>query len=90
MSLEFTPAALADIKDIIKFEPKSIRKRLLQIFEELELQPRIGKGKPKQLTGNLKGFWSRRLSDKHRVIYSINDDKVIVTVIRARGHYYDK
>jgi Uncharacterized protein conserved in bacteria len=42
------------------------------------------------LTGDLSGFWSRRITLKDRVIYKIEEDIVIVSVVSAKGHYEDK
>lgn len=52
-----------------------------------------GKGKayaltqPEQLKHNLAGFWSRRISQEHRLVYAVDEKTVIVTVISAKGHY---
>jgi toxin YoeB len=39
------------------------------------------------LKGNLSGYWSRRISREHRLVYSIEDKIITVTVISAKGHY---
>ena len=44
-------------------------------------------GKP--LTGELKGFYSVRLSYKDRIVYAILDDELVVVLLRARTHYGD-
>ncbi len=63
--------------------------RALQI--ELELHPRVGTGKPERLRHMLGGeFWSRRIDEKHRLVYEIRDDRLIVIAISAAGHYQDK
>ena len=43
----------------------------------------------KALTGELRGYYSHRLSYKDRIIYSINNDELIVLGIRAKTHYSD-
>ncbi|WP_332911241.1 type II toxin-antitoxin system YoeB family toxin [Algoriphagus boritolerans] len=39
------------------------------------------------MKNNLSGFWSRRINQEHRLVYSIDGDKVIVTVVSAFSHY---
>ena len=60
-----------------------------EIYNEIAL---LGEDESKleRLTGNLAGKWSRRITRKHRLIYEIIDDRVVVIVITAYGHYDDK
>ena len=41
----------------------------------------------KALVGELKGYYSVRLSYKDRIVYSIHDDELVVLVVRAKTHY---
>ena len=50
--------------------------------------PVEGTGKPEILKGNYKGLWSRRLSDKDRLIYRFDDE--IIYVFAIGGHYDDR
>ena len=43
-------------------------------------------GKPEPLRGDLQGFWSRRIDEKNRLVYSITADDTIC-IIGCRGHY---
>jgi len=62
-----------------------------KLLIELKDHPRIGTGKPELMKhGKLKGLWSRRITDKHRLVYAIKDSEVTVLVLSARGHYDDK
>ncbi len=65
-------------------------KKIKKLLEELRKHPKTGTGKPERLKGNRSGQWSRRISKKHRLIYTINDDIIEVYVISAYGHYDDK
>lgn len=47
-----------------------------------------GIGKPEALTGNLAGFWSRRINDKDRLIYKIDQNNIYV--LACRYHYGDR
>ena len=62
-------------------------RKIGNLLEELEEHPREGTGKPEMLKGNLSGFWSRRINHEHRLVYSIEDNIVTVTVVSAKGHY---
>ena len=84
-----SPRALADAAVLRKSEPPAYRK-LLKLIEELEVHPRTGTGHPEPLKGQPEGRWSRRLTKKHRLVYRICDEEVLVEVLMACGHYDDK
>lgn len=77
-------------KDILRHQ-KSGNKKLLekldQLLDELEEHPETGTGKPERLKGNLSGMWFRRINHEHRLIYLIEGDRVVVSVLTAYGHY---
>ncbi|MDR3250142.1 MAG: Txe/YoeB family addiction module toxin [Tannerella sp.] len=87
--IEFSDDALEDIVKLKKSE-KGAYEKLRKLLEELAFHPRSGTGKPKILEGDLKGCWSRRITSKHRLIYTVNDAIVTVLVASAYGHYGDK
>ena len=63
--------------------------KLEKLLQELMEHPRTGTGHPEQLKGR-PNQWSRHITKKHRIVYEIIDDKVIVLVLTAYGHYNDK
>ena len=65
-------------------------KKLIKLLKELEKHPTTGTGHPEQLRGDRSGQWSRHITDKHRLIYLIDNDTITVLVISAFGHYDDK
>lgn len=65
-------------------------KKINSILLELSINPYEGIGKPEELKYDLKGFWSRRINQKDRMIYYVSEQTVIVEVISAMGHYDDK
>ncbi len=87
--VDFSPESIKDLEKLRKSEPSSFKK-LNFLIEELKVHPKTGTGKPKPLSGNRSGEWSRRITDKHRLIYKIEEDTVIVLVLSAWGHYDDK
>ena len=65
---------------------KRLHKNLCAMLKEmLRSDPTTGLGKPEALRHNLSGFWSRRLSQKDRLIYKFDDDTIYVFAIG--GHY---
>lgn len=87
--VKFTDNALSGVKKLMKSEPAAYNK-LLQLSQELEEHPTTGTGKPEVLKGDQKGRWSRRITDKHRLVYEINGKEIVVLVISVYGHYDDK
>lgn len=72
-------------KDIRKLTPK-LKSKLMDILRErIAIDPRSGKA----LVGDLKGCYSVRLSYQDRIVYSIEGDRLIVHVLRAKTHYGD-
>ncbi|MDR3129681.1 MAG: type II toxin-antitoxin system YoeB family toxin [Tannerellaceae bacterium] len=53
-------------------------------------QEQVRYGKPEVLAGNRKGQWSRRINQRHRLVYKIEEGIVTVEVVSAFGHYGDK
>ena len=82
--LDYTDKAKEDMQRLKREEPKAFLK-LGKLLEEL-----MGTGKPEQLKGDRAGQWSRRITKKHRLIYTINDTEVLVLVLSSYGHYDDK
>ena len=64
-----------------------IMKRITQLLKDIELHPFTGLGKPEPLKGNLQGKWSRRITDEHRMVYSISNERIYVYVFSLKGHY---
>jgi len=69
---------------------KAVIKRIERIFEELAEHPQTGIGKPERLKHQLSGLWSRKLDEKNRIVYDIQESKVSVLIVSVRGHYKDK
>lgn len=65
-------------------------RKIQAIFSELKDHPYSGTGKPEALRHNLKGFWSRRINHKDRIVYQVFENVVTVDVVSAMGHYGDK
>lgn len=81
--------AQEDLKALLKSEPNSYKKAIA-LIKELQEHPREGRGKPTLKKYDLAGCYARKISDKHRLVYSIEEDIITVHVLSARGHYDDK
>lgn len=87
--LIFSPNALEDIS-FLKKTDKSAYKKLDKLLIELREHPKTGTGKPQLKKHDLSGLYSRRITQKHRLVYHIMEEKVTVIVLSAQGHYGDK
>lgn len=84
-----TRRAAVDLAKLKQSEPAAYKKAV-SLIRELEGDPRAGTGHPKPLGGDRQGQWSRHISHKHRLVYEICEETVIVLVLTAYGHYDDK
>lgn len=64
---------------------RTILKRINRMIEEAARDPATGIGKPERLSHNLSGYWSRRITDEHRLVYQLRDEELII--VQARYHY---
>ena len=85
----FSQKAQDDLRALKKSEPQAYKKARL-LIEELAEHPKTGRGKPQLKKYDLDGLYARKITDKHRLVYSINDEIITVNVVSARGHYNDK
>ena len=77
-----------EIYEALRTQDKQLHKKLCAILREmLRGDPAIGIGKPEPLRHNLSGFWSRRISQRDRVIYRFDDNTIYIFAIG--GHYDD-
>ncbi|MFO7669819.1 MAG: Txe/YoeB family addiction module toxin [Bacteroidales bacterium] len=88
--IEVSSNARKELQLHYKSGNKSDIRRIEQIFLELSDTPYEGTGNPEPLKYRLSGYWSRRINKKDRIIYKVYEDKVLVMVVSAIGHYGDK
>jgi toxin YoeB len=82
--LAWTLAARVDYTWWQSQDRKTLR-RINALITDCLHQPFEGIGKPEPLRENLAGFWSRRIDDTHRLVYTVDDGALIV--IACRYHY---
>lgn len=71
-----------------QIQDKKVLKRINLLVKDIERNGNDGIGKPEALKGNLSGLWSRRIDDKHRLVYRIVLNNI--EIIQCKGHYDDK
>jgi toxin YoeB len=64
---------------------KATLRKLNALIKECMRTPFEGTGKPEALKENLQGFWSRRISLEHRLVYKMEDNAI--HIIQCRYHY---
>ncbi len=64
---------------------KKILKRINTLIKDIQRHPFEGIGKPEPLKHELSGRWSRRIDDKHRLVYRVEGD--IIYIQQCRSHY---
>ena len=73
----FIDEALTELNDYKFSQPKLVFK-VFELLLDIEKTPYTGLGKPEPLKGNLQGYWSRRISDEHRLVYKVSEIEIIV------------
>ena len=68
-------------------EDKKTLKKINTLLKDIDRNGNEGSGKPEPLIGNLSGFWSRRINEKDRLIYKI--DEYNIYILSCRYHYND-
>ena len=69
-------------------EDRKTAKKIASLLADIERNGNAGLGKPESLKGNLSGYWSRRISEKDRLIYRF--DETTIYIAACKGHYGDK
>ena len=89
-TLRFSKSALEDIESHKKSGDKGAVKKLEKLLNELKDHPTTGSGQPEQLKHNLAGLYSRRINKKHRVVYAVHEEQMVVDILSAWAHYREK
>ena len=84
--IAFTAKAWSDFIEWSKTDRK-IFEKISKLIEETARAPFEGTGKPEPLRHKLQGYWSRRISEQHRLIYAVNEIEFLI--ISCRYYYKD-
>ena len=90
MEIAYKPRAEEDILFFKKSGGVAIQRKITKLLHEMEVHPETGTGKPEKLKENLSNYWSRRINLKHRIVYTINYEELLVEIYSLRDHYDDK
>lgn len=66
-------------------DSRKVLTRINRLIDEAQRASAVGAGKPERLKGDLSGYWSRRIDQEHRLVYTLEGDQLII--IQARHHY---
>ena len=66
-------------------QDRKMVERINKLIKEVQRDPFAGVGKPEPLKHALSGFWSRRLTDEHRLVYRVTEDAL--EIAQLRFHY---
>lgn len=64
---------------------KKTLKRIHRLIKDIQRHPFEGLGKPEPLKYVFAGYWSRRITDEHRMVYKVEDDAILLSQLRY--HY---
>jgi toxin YoeB len=84
MKLIFVDESWEDYQYWLKTD-KKILSRINDLIKDISRTPYTGIGKPEPLKYKYKGFWSRRITDEHRLIYQVKGDELLI--VKCRFHY---
>lgn len=89
MNIEFTKYAWEDFCYWTETDME-IALKIKELIKAIQQNPFNGIGKPEPLKHGLKGYWSRRITAEHRIIYKVSGKKGVdqkCSVIQCRFHY---
>jgi toxin YoeB len=85
-NITFAPEAFEQFNDWAA-EDKKIHRKIVTLINDILRQPFTGLGKPEPLKYELSGYWSRRITDEHRLVYEVTETEIII--LSCRFHYDD-
>jgi len=84
LKIIFAEAAWNDYLYWQKTDKKTVQ-RINELIQVASRTPAAGIGKPEPVRHALQGYWSRRITDEHRLVYRIQDDAILIA--QCRYHY---
>jgi toxin YoeB len=85
MEIEFSIIAHKELLELQKSGNKQIQKKISSLIKSILETPFVGIGKPEALKHEWSGYWSRRITDEHRLVYKVTDGKI--TIVQLKYHY---
>ena len=91
MNISFTSNGWEDLEYWIDNDPDTVT-RIKDLIKSIRQDPFRGLGKPEPLRYDLKGYWSRRITSEHRIVYKVSGTKGVdqkCVILQCRFHYDD-
>lgn len=91
MDISFTSNGWEDLEYWIDNDPDTVTK-IKDLIKSIRQDPFKGLGKPEPLRYDLKGYWSRRITSEHRIVYKVSGTKRVdqkCVILQCRFHYDD-
>ena len=82
--ISFRTEAFDEYADWVKIDKKSFNK-ITKLIKEIQRSPFEGTGSPEPLKYKKSGYWSRRITKEHRLVYEVRSDVIII--YSCKGHY---
>ena len=84
-TIQFEEVAYSDFVNWAT-DDKTIFKKIANLIKDIDRKGvNVGIGKPEPLKHNLTGYWSRRITDEHRLVYKIENE--VIVIAQCKGHY---
>jgi toxin YoeB len=64
---------------------KKIHTKIIELINDILRNPFLGLGKPEPLKHEFQGYWSRRITHEHRLVYKVTDTEILI--ISCKLHY---
>ena len=76
-NFNFDSSVIDDLKKWLKNNPQIVKK-VFELLSDIDNDPLHGIGKPEALKYDFKGCWSRRITEEHRLIYAVEENKIVI------------
>jgi toxin YoeB len=83
-NIKFVPKAFIEYQEWVNRDRKTAL-RIGDLIRDIQRSPFEGLGKPEPLKHQFKGYWSRRIDQEHRLIYSVTEESILI--ISCYSHY---
>lgn len=88
--LEIPKGVVKELDRLKKTNPELYQK-IGSLVDEIIVNPWIGRGKPERLKYyEDREVWSRHVNHKDRIVYEIDNDRIVIYLLKITGHYDDK
>ncbi|WP_259069001.1 Txe/YoeB family addiction module toxin [Mucilaginibacter sp. X4EP1] len=85
MEIVFSNEALENIEYWKKSGNRKVMEKITSLIEDIQRTPYEGLGKPEPLKHNWNGYWSRRITSEHRLVYKVENETILIAQLRF--HY---